>query len=529
MNFDDFASIQIDGQEITELRIDNVLVWKKEEEEFSATFIGTEVVLGNVNTTSISTTNPFISFKDDTFIANIDWGDGIIEPIDGSIKKTIHTYTDGLNTHTISFSKKVKMIGIYCFSDCSGLTDITIPSSVTSLGGSCFYGCTGLTNITIPSSVTSLGSNCFKGCTGLTNITIPSTVTSLGSNCFKDCTGLIEYNLNWTTSDTIVPYDSNKMPNNTNTVFNIPYGTTDLYIAKNYPSDKLVENHTQGFENVGNWIAFLGKNNTFTSNTDTTMTQINGSEGGVHSENIIFQSDSHYEVSFAIDEETIWGDGMRIGIHSSKYSIEERGCLGISRDNGQIVIDYASDTDSEVTKYITNYTELQYGTIVKFKIINMNQSPIAEIYFDDELITTIDQLYWLYNELWLYAQSWGDGESELVITDFKIINIPKKMSNVEIIWDDNDNASNMRPAQVSATSSYNNTRIYLSKNSGWKGSIEVYPSNDYSFSWSIQTIFGGYTQSKTVDGDTTIFTLTMKNSPPEPSEPPEPSDPLEES
>ena len=81
-------------------------------------------------------------------------------------------------------------MGEYCFSECSGLTSITIPSSVTSLGGSCFYGCSGLTSITIPSSVTSLGERCFYGCSGLTSITIPSSVTSLGERCFSGCSGL---------------------------------------------------------------------------------------------------------------------------------------------------------------------------------------------------------------------------------------------------------------------------------------------------------------------------------------------------
>ena len=84
----------------------------------------------------------------------------------------------------------VTSLGTSCFSDCSGLTSITIPSSVTSLGRSCFYGCSGLTSITIPSSVTSLGRSCFYGCRGLTSITIPSSVTSLGNDCFAYCWGL---------------------------------------------------------------------------------------------------------------------------------------------------------------------------------------------------------------------------------------------------------------------------------------------------------------------------------------------------
>ena len=91
--------------------------------------------------------------------------------------------SDGMEYVVTSFEEK-------CFSDCSGLTSITIPSSVTSLGNFCFSGCSGLTSITIPSSVTSLGIYCFSYCWGLTSITIPSSVTSLSDDCFYACSGI---------------------------------------------------------------------------------------------------------------------------------------------------------------------------------------------------------------------------------------------------------------------------------------------------------------------------------------------------
>ena len=61
---------------------------------------------------------------------------------------------------TITYERReysVTSIGDYAFSDCTGLTSISIPNSVTSIGDYAFYGCTGLTSITIPSSVTSIG------------------------------------------------------------------------------------------------------------------------------------------------------------------------------------------------------------------------------------------------------------------------------------------------------------------------------------------------------------------------------------
>jgi len=142
----------------------------------------------------------------------------------------------------------VTSIGNYAFSDCTGLTSITIPNSVTSIGAGAFQRCTGLASITIPDGVISIGSSAFYGCTiqkefivsennpayssvegvlfskdctkliaypnaksniyilpnsvtsigdyafgycmGLTSITIPNSVTSIGKSAFQYCTGL---------------------------------------------------------------------------------------------------------------------------------------------------------------------------------------------------------------------------------------------------------------------------------------------------------------------------------------------------
>ena len=115
----------------------------------------------------------------------------------------------------------VTRIGVDAFSDCTGLTSVTIPSSVTSIGESAFYGCTGLTSVTINSneimskayyslstifgnqvqtyiigdSVTSIGSSAFSGCAGLTSIDIPNSVTSIGVTAFSGCTSLISVNI----------------------------------------------------------------------------------------------------------------------------------------------------------------------------------------------------------------------------------------------------------------------------------------------------------------------------------------------
>lgn len=79
-------------------------------------------------------------------------------------------------------------LGYAAFSDCSGLTSLTIPSSVTSIGESAFFGCSGLTSFTIPSSVTSIGWGAFCGCSGLTSIYVyTEKLPNMGSDVFDGC------------------------------------------------------------------------------------------------------------------------------------------------------------------------------------------------------------------------------------------------------------------------------------------------------------------------------------------------------
>ena len=76
------------------------------------------------------------------------------------------------------------------FEDCDGLISVTLPDSLRSIGWTVFAGCVGLTSVTIPDGVTDIGLGAFMSCRGLTSVTIPESVTNIGESAFSGCVGL---------------------------------------------------------------------------------------------------------------------------------------------------------------------------------------------------------------------------------------------------------------------------------------------------------------------------------------------------
>lgn len=94
----------------------------------------------------------------------------------------------GLTSLTIPNS--VTSIGDYTFIYCETFNSVNIPNSVISLGRGAFYGCFGLSSVIIPNSVTSIKNDTFYACRSLTSVTIPDSVTSIGDNAFAYCESL---------------------------------------------------------------------------------------------------------------------------------------------------------------------------------------------------------------------------------------------------------------------------------------------------------------------------------------------------
>ena len=177
-------------------------------------------------------------------------------------------FSDCYGLTSITIPSSVTSIGVYAFSYCYGLETITVdagnkfydsrngcnaiiekqsgtliagckntivPEGVTSIGGYAFSGCYGLTSITIPSSVTSIGFYAFAGCDGLTSITIPSSVTSIGQGAFFGCDGLTSIT-SYMRNPVMLPIDCFR-DISSNCVLTIPYGTTSKYESAGWTTD----------------------------------------------------------------------------------------------------------------------------------------------------------------------------------------------------------------------------------------------------------------------------------------------------
>ena len=70
---------------------------------------------------------------------------------------------------------------VSAFSDCKGLTSLTLPTSLKCVGNDAFAGCEGLTSLTLPKSLKSIGASAFSDCKGLTSLTLPKSLKSVGN------------------------------------------------------------------------------------------------------------------------------------------------------------------------------------------------------------------------------------------------------------------------------------------------------------------------------------------------------------
>lgn len=120
-------------------------------------------------------------------------GDWIFEDVD-NFPVTVYNSSCFVilkNSHSGAYTipAGIKTIAGGAFTNCYGLTSVTIPNSVTTIGEEAFAK-TGLTSVTIPNSVTTIGDEAFEKCTYLETVVFPNNVANIGEGIFSGCTAL---------------------------------------------------------------------------------------------------------------------------------------------------------------------------------------------------------------------------------------------------------------------------------------------------------------------------------------------------
>ena len=105
-------------------------------------------------------------------------------------EKTILVQYPGGRNGAYIIPDGVTRIESYAFSECAGLSGVTIPRSVVDIGELAFLSCSSLVDITIPDGVIEISRRSFESCTGLTNVVVGSGVTLIQSRAFTDCPSL---------------------------------------------------------------------------------------------------------------------------------------------------------------------------------------------------------------------------------------------------------------------------------------------------------------------------------------------------
>ena len=151
----------------------------------------TSITIGN-GVTSIS----YAAFSGCSALTAIEVGAGNVNytEVNGVLfnkeKTLLHTYPAGKTGANYVIPDSVTSIGGSAFSNCTGLTSITIGNGVTRISYAAFEDCSSLTSIAIGDSVTGIGIYTFAGCISLTSITIGNGVTIIGDYAFIDCPSL---------------------------------------------------------------------------------------------------------------------------------------------------------------------------------------------------------------------------------------------------------------------------------------------------------------------------------------------------
>lgn len=103
----------------------------------------------------------------------------------------VFAYNTSINTfEELQYFTGLKQIGSSAFSDCSGLTSITLPTSIERIERFAFSGCVGITSLSIPEGVQFIGASAFENCSGISVLNLGDNVNTIEENAFRNCSSL---------------------------------------------------------------------------------------------------------------------------------------------------------------------------------------------------------------------------------------------------------------------------------------------------------------------------------------------------
>ncbi|HWQ97273.1 MAG TPA: leucine-rich repeat protein [Clostridia bacterium] len=146
----------------------------------------TNIIIDN----SISDYNPSVTSVEegnDTFIIDNGW---VINKQTNTLFGAANVKQNKTRTVIDDLPTYIEHIGMYAFSDCRALIQISIPDSVIGIGESSFYGCNCLESITLPNGLTTIEIGAFDHCTKLKHINLEAAINSIGIAAFCACVNL---------------------------------------------------------------------------------------------------------------------------------------------------------------------------------------------------------------------------------------------------------------------------------------------------------------------------------------------------
>lgn len=163
--------------------------------------------------------NVSYSFEESSGLLTIS-DEGDMYDFDGYIQTPWKSFSTSVRKVVIEDG--VTYIGKAAFSECTNLTDITVPNSVINVGYGAFSGTAWFENqpdgvvyvgkiayvykgtapenteITIKDGTVSIARSAFSYCSGLTSVVFPKSLKRIGDDAFWDCTGLNSLNIPYT-------------------------------------------------------------------------------------------------------------------------------------------------------------------------------------------------------------------------------------------------------------------------------------------------------------------------------------------